>query len=559
MNRFGRFLSAALVLVSIAAGASPARAAGTLMVSPSSMGFGNVQVGETSAPQTANVWNSGDAPVTISSVALTGAAAGSYTVSNDTCSGQVIAPSSIGCSFVVRFAPTSVGGKAALVSITSNGTPSRMDVTLDGTGTNPSLMGPSSVTFNFSVEVGRSSEVLQAMFFNNGYGPVQVGTASITGTAASQYAMTQDQCSSVLLPQGGWCAISLRMTPTSPGEKLAQLRVPSSATASPNVVELVAQAHLAIRAFPTSYQWGAQQVGTLSPTTLQVSVQNTSTNPYTVQSVSLSGTHAGDFPLGDGCSGQTLQSNGFCSLSVGFRPAAQGPRTATIAIVTDAPGGPTTVSLGGIGLAPQITITPNPVAFGTTELGTSPTRQVTIRNDGDGSGYVSFMDIRGANPGAYLFETTCSGANLFPNGGTCGFTVRYLATTLGATSAILHIETNVGVFDVPLSGVAVDTTPPETTIDVPTLPVKASLLTSITGSATDAGGVQATTLLFEDALGNRMTATPVLGPCSAGDRSCTWSYAVPVMLPGVYTVRAFSRDRSGNLETPGDMASFVIV
>lgn len=544
-----------LVALSVAV---PAHAGGVVQTSVSSLDFANVQVGEQSAPQQVYVYNMGDAPVTVSSVSLTGVAAGSYAITNDSCSGQTLATNSIGCQFSVRFGPASAGGKAAGVAILSNGTPSRVDVALSGTGTNPALMGPSSLPFSFSVEVGRSSDVVQANYFNNGYGPVTISSVQLSGPAASEFSITQDGCSSVVLPQSGFCSVSLRLTPASPGEKLAQLQVVSTAATSPTITALSGQAHLPIQVFPSSYQFGQQTIGQLSGQQLTVSVHNSSTNPYQIQSVVMAGAHAADFPFGDTCSGLTLQSNGFCSVSVGFRPSARGARAAALTITTSAPGGPSTVSLGGVGVGPLLVVTPGTVAFGSTELGTSRTQTITIRNDGDGAGLVGQTDLVGAGASDFVTETTCTGAQLFA-GSTCSFTLRYLPAMLGSSTATLRIDTNGGLFEVPVTGTAVDTTPPTTTIDEGALPVKASLLTSITGTVADAGGVEATSVVFQDALGNRTPAGAVLDACSAGNRSCAWSLVVPVLPPGSYAVRAFSRDRTGNLEGPGDTTTVLIV
>lgn len=561
MARGTRRAAISFALVTLASIAAPAHAAGTLQVSSPSLAFGNVQLGEASPRQVVNVWNSGDAPATISSVSFTGSGATQFTLWNDTCSGQTVFPSTIGCSFAVAFAPTAAGSVSATVAIMSDGVPTRLDVGLDGTGTHPSLSGPSSLLFASSTVVGGSSEVVQAMFFNNGYGPVSIGGSMMTGSAPDQFAITGTDCPAHL-PQSGFCSFSLRFLPTSAGEKVASLVVTSSAVTSPHVVSLSARAHLPIQAFPTSHQFGQQQIGTLSTFTLNVSVQNSSVNPVTIQSVSGAGAHPTEFPIGDACTGLTLQPNGFCSVTVGFRPAGSGARTASITITSNAPGGPISVSVSGVGVGPVLSVTPNPVAYAATELGTSRLRTVTIRNDGDGTGFVDLMEIVGPGAGEFIQESgTCSGANLFPAGGTCSVSIRYLPSAVGvASAATLRYETNAGVISVPLTGSGIDTTPPATTIDQPVPPVKASLLTSVTGVVDDVGGAEATTVVFEDVLlGNVTVGQATYTSCANRNVSCAWTVVVPVLTPGPYTVRAFSRDRNGNTEAPGDSSALIIV
>src|SRR5262249_21308290 len=70
---------------------------------PMALNFGNSPVGITTAPQTTTLTNSGTAAITVSGVAITGAAAGDYAQTND-CGTSLAAGAS--CTATVTFTPT---------------------------------------------------------------------------------------------------------------------------------------------------------------------------------------------------------------------------------------------------------------------------------------------------------------------------------------------------------------------------------------------------------------------------------------------------------------------
>jgi hypothetical protein len=102
-------------------------------LSLTSMSFGTVKVGSQSAGQSVTLTNSGNAPLTVSSVTLTGTDPGDYNLFSS-CS-TVSDGSS--CVVVVFFKPTATGSRPATLKFTdnANGTAgATQTVTLTGTG-----------------------------------------------------------------------------------------------------------------------------------------------------------------------------------------------------------------------------------------------------------------------------------------------------------------------------------------------------------------------------------------------------------------------------------------
>jgi len=124
-------------------------------LSPTSLAFGNQTVGTTSTAQTATLSNSGNAAMSITSVALTGANASDF-VQTNTCGSSVAAGSS--CTISVTFTASVIGAEAASVSITDNASGSPQSVSLSGAGINPQ---PTLTSLSpASAAVGAASQTL---------------------------------------------------------------------------------------------------------------------------------------------------------------------------------------------------------------------------------------------------------------------------------------------------------------------------------------------------------------------------------------------------------------
>jgi hypothetical protein len=106
-------------------------------LSPTSLGFGNQAIDMTSATKTVTLSNTGNAALSITSIALTGTNASDFDQSN-TCGGSL--PAGANCPIVVWFTPSIAGTEAASLSITDNASGSSQTVSLSGTGTHDVIL-----------------------------------------------------------------------------------------------------------------------------------------------------------------------------------------------------------------------------------------------------------------------------------------------------------------------------------------------------------------------------------------------------------------------------------
>jgi hypothetical protein len=157
---------------------------------PASLSYGNQGTGSTSAPQTVTVTNSGTAALHITSVTLTGANAGDFAKSADTCSGQTIAASAT-CTVSVTFTPTATGARSATISFADDAPSSPQTVALSGTGTQVGVY----------LQDGFESGNLNQWGAPAGTGSATVETTTVNrGTHA--LAMTDGASQYVILSQG---------------------------------------------------------------------------------------------------------------------------------------------------------------------------------------------------------------------------------------------------------------------------------------------------------------------------------------------------------------------
>ena len=203
-----------------------------------------------------------------------------------------------------------------------------------------------------------------------------------------------------------------------------------------------------------------------------VTVRNTGTRTMNIGTVNVSGTNATSFTFVNNC-GRTLAAGRNCTISVTFRPKAQGALTATLDIsnnATNAVAGVTRVTLNGTGAAPLpvLSVTPTSLAFGSVGLGViSGPRAVVVSNTGQGvltftGGAVttaSNMTVQTAAAGFAVSNTTC-GASLAPSS-SCIINVTFTPTATGAKTGTLAIRTNgsPATFNVSLTGTGTTPTP----------------------------------------------------------------------------------------------------
>jgi len=143
-------------------------------LSATSLAFANQSVGTTSTAQTLTLSNTGNAALSITSVALTGTNASDFAQSN-TCGSSLAAGAN--CTIVVMFTPSVAGTEAASLSIADNCSGSPQTVSLSGAGTHDVILSWTASTtagvVGYNVYRGTTS---------GGPYPTELNSAPINGT-----------------------------------------------------------------------------------------------------------------------------------------------------------------------------------------------------------------------------------------------------------------------------------------------------------------------------------------------------------------------------------------
>jgi len=329
-----------------------AAAAPQVALTPATANFGNVTAGTTSSAQTFALANAGNASLSITSISLSGANAGSFSIVSQTCGSTLAAGAS--CTISVTFSPPAAGSFAASLSVVDAvGT---QTASLTGTGTAPAkpqaALTPASANFG-SQTVGTTSAAQTFTVANAGNAALTINSISLGGNNASEFTITSKTCGTSLAASAS-CTISVTFAPTAAGSASATLSVSDNASGSPQTSTLTgtgtAAAAPAATLTPSTLNFGSIETGTTS-TAQNATLTNTGNAPLVIASVSLTGTNSAAFTSTNTC-GSALAAGASCSISVTFNPASTGTDTATLSVSDTAPGSPQTSSLTGVATAP---------------------------------------------------------------------------------------------------------------------------------------------------------------------------------------------------------------
>jgi uncharacterized repeat protein (TIGR01451 family) len=206
-----------------------------ITVTPSPLVFPDQIVSVTSAVQTVTYQNNTTVKVGISSVSITGSNAADFVIELQGCAGGM-GPGQ-NCGIGIAFAPTANGIRNAQLVIYDDATGSPRIVPLRGYGLQdtPFVCVGGSLAFG-NLFVGRTSPVQSITVTNCGTAALVVGSATITGVNAGDFAIASSSCSSV--SPGGNCTIGVTFTPTAAGARNAVLAINDNAPGSPHSVLL---------------------------------------------------------------------------------------------------------------------------------------------------------------------------------------------------------------------------------------------------------------------------------------------------------------------------------
>jgi hypothetical protein len=387
-------------------------------LSPSTLTFAPQVIGITSAAQTVTLTNTGNASLSISSIA----ASQPFAQTNN-------CPSSLAgganCTISVTFTPQNSGNANGGVTIVDNASGSPHSVALSGTGLTPAAVSLSPSTLAFPGTLIGATVTQTVTVTNTGGGSMNIGSLSYP----NPFSVPSQNCVGTLAG-GASCQITVAFQPTARGPVSGVLQIMDTASGSPHSVSLngTGLAPAAASLSASSLSFGSQLVATTSAP-LSVTLTNTGS-----ASLNISGISAGaPFAQTNNCPA-SLAGGANCTITVTFRPATRGSFSAVLSITDDATGSPQTVALRGTGVAPVASLSATSLSFAAQLVGTtSATQAVTLSNVGDSRLNISSI----AASGDFSQSNNC-GASLAA-GASCSVTITFTPTTAGLRNGTISI------------------------------------------------------------------------------------------------------------------------
>jgi len=408
-----------------------------ISLSATSLSFGSIAVGSTSASQSVTMTNNGSSGVSISSITLGGANASSYDFANS-CGSSLAGGAN--CSIHGHFGPTADGSLPATITITDSALGSPQTIALSGTGTG----GPAKVSFSATslsfgnVPVSGSSGSQSVTMTNTGTVTLNVISIVLGGANASSYDFANSCGSSLAV--GANCSIHGHFAPTVDGPLTATITITDNASPSPQTISVSGTGGLPTASLSaTSLSFGNVPVGGTSASQ-SVTLTNNGQAALDITSIVLGGADASSYDFANSC-GSTLAAGANCLIHGHFAPTVDGLLTGTITITDNASGSPQTISVSGTGGLPTATLSATSLSFGTVPVGgTSASQSVTLTNNGQAALNITSIVLGGADASSYDFANSC-GSSLAV-GANCSIHGHFGPTTTGTLTATITITDN---------------------------------------------------------------------------------------------------------------------
>jgi hypothetical protein len=327
-----------------------ANAIAPVVLSRTSLNFGTIFVGLTSAPVTVTLTNEQNVALNIASVNITGTDPSDFGVTSScpTAPNTLPAPPAANtCQLNVTFTPTASGSRTATLSVTDNASTSPQTVSLSGNGNPPVYISPNA-TKTYTAPVGTTSAYRTYTITNE-----QLTTALVF----SNIKLTGDFIeSATTCPIGGAgiggagttasCTVSVEFDPSIGGVRDGQLQVYDSALTSPQVLNVTGTGTSPLTISPAYLSFASQTVGTVSPTKT-ITLTNHESQSETFSFAAVGSLAAADYQANTNCATGVIAAKSSCLIYVNFTPTSVTPsttRTGTLTVTDSAPGGTTLVA-----------------------------------------------------------------------------------------------------------------------------------------------------------------------------------------------------------------------
>lgn len=416
-------------------------AAPRIAVSPTSLSFGNVTIGNPT-PRTFTISNTGTA-------ALTGTVARASGTSAEYAASPASFNLAAGASQVVTvtYGPTGTGADAGALTVASNDAASpTVSVSLSGTGVaapSPNIaLSPVALPFGTVTVGGSASRAVQVQ--NTGTAPLAVTQVARCASPATSAEFTWSPAGPFTVAAGGSTTVTVAYAPTAAGADAGCLAFSSDDPADPVVsldVSGTGQAAAAPRVAvsPSSLAFGNVTLGTSGARTFTISNTGNATLTGSVARASATSAEYAVSPASFSVAAGSSET-----VTVTYAPAGVGADAGAVVVTSNDPvTSSVQVGLSGAGVAaptPAIALSPTSLSFGTVTLGGAASLTAQIRNAGSATLNVSAIAPCAGTSGEFTFASAASLA--IAPGQSAALAVTYRPTAAGADSGCLALASD---------------------------------------------------------------------------------------------------------------------
>lgn len=418
--------------------------AGDATVSPGSLVFPSTPLNQVSADRAVTLLNSGNGPLQVGAVTISGDFSES-----DTCANTSLAAGK-SCSITVRFTPSVSGARTGTMVVATNAkgnTTSTNVVALSGGGQSAFdvVLTPAALDFG-QVFVSATSPVKNITISNTGSGSGGLGAAVVTG----DYKIAANTCGKTLPTQTG-CTVSIAFTPTAAGTRIGSFSVADDAGTQTATLTGVGTQAATDTLSPGALTFAA----TVNTNSAAQTVTLTNSGDVALTLVAAKIT-SGDFTAVNGC-GTSLAAHSSCSVAVTFSPKQVGALTGTMEV--DDVQRAQIVTLSGTAKAGVgVSIAPSALTFVATGVGNATAAQtVTLTNNGTVALQLGTVSATG-DFGLTASVGTCAAGATLAVGANCTMQVAFVPKSFGARTGSLTVTSNAAAQSVLLQGTGVDFT-----------------------------------------------------------------------------------------------------
>lgn len=359
-----------------------------LGVSEMALAFGDVRVTGGTSTRTFNVTNTGDADLSVTSIATSGGAATDFT-SNPT---AFTVPSNGSTQVTVTFNPSDSGGRTTTLTVTSSDPADSKTIALTGTGFEP-VMALANDPTDFGVVARGGTATRNIAVSNSGTGTLTVQSAALNSPSGSWFSFTtmpEAGCNNSanncdfdpdLAITNNAVNVEIRCSPpaAATGTQTRTLTFASNTVGGNSDVTLTCTAGVpAITANQTALAFGVIEVNTNGDILLEVT--NTGSAPLMISSANFTDNQGGRYVVANGMTGaQNVAPNDKATWTLRCRSATPGPvPNSTFRIASNLPNFDLTASCR-VG---RLTTGRTDFAFGQVRAGDTSDLTFSLTNNG---------------------------------------------------------------------------------------------------------------------------------------------------------------------------------